>query len=84
MFDLRILENEGLLVSRSDGKHLFRGTIAVVIGDNLGSHAIGGFLQSFNSYRVCRFCMITKVVVVRVVVPCVQFCKVSFSWCLSW
>ncbi|RUM28374.1 MAG: hypothetical protein DSY42_08515 [Aquifex sp.] len=60
MFDLRILENEGLLVSRSDGNHWFRGTVAVVIGDNLGSHAIGGFLESFNSYRVCRFCMITK------------------------
>ena len=60
MFDLRILENEGLLVSRSDGNHWFRGTVAVVIGDNLGSHGIGGFLESFNSYRVCRLCMITK------------------------
>ncbi len=58
MFDLRILEYEGLLVSRTDGNHWFRGTVAVVIGDNLGSHAIGGFLESFSSYRVCRFCMI--------------------------
>ncbi len=32
----------------------------MVIADNLGSHAIGGFIESFNSFRVCRFCMITK------------------------
>lgn len=60
LFDLKILENEGILVSRSDGTHWFRGSVAVVIGDNLGSHAIGGFIESFNSFRVCRFCMITK------------------------
>jgi len=32
----------------------------VVTGDNLGSYAIGGFIESFNSFRVCRFCMITR------------------------
>ena len=35
-------------------------TIFVVTGNNLGSHYIGGFLESFSGFRICRFCMATK------------------------
>ncbi len=59
--DLKILETEGLFVP-SMGRHI-RGTVTGVVADNLGSHFIGGFRESFNgsaSSRPCRFCMISK------------------------
>ena len=43
-------------------RHLY-GTVAVWLGDNLGSHAIGGFLESFSgsaTSRLCRFCNGTR------------------------
>lgn len=39
---------------------IFRGSIGPFSGDNLGSHLIGGYLESFNSLRICRICMATK------------------------
>lgn len=60
LFDLKVLENEGIFVTKKDGIHWFKGSIAVVLGDNLGSHAMGGFIECFTSYRICRFCMMTK------------------------
>lgn len=35
----------------------FNGTIGQCLADNLGSHYLGGFMEGFNSYRRCRFCM---------------------------
>ena len=35
----------------------FHGSIGPVSSDNLGAHGIGGFIESFNSTRVCRICM---------------------------
>ena len=56
--DLKILENEGILVETPDGQVCLKGS--VVVGDNLGSHSLGGFLENFNSHTFCRFCCSTK------------------------
>lgn len=50
-----ILEEFGIAVDMPDGKYVFKGSLVAVVGDNLGSNAIGGFLESFNTLRVCRF-----------------------------
>jgi len=41
------------------GKQLytFRGTLALVVGDNLGSQYIGGYKQLASALRKCRYCM---------------------------
>ena len=38
----------------------FHGTIGPLSSDNLGAHCIGGFVESFNSLRICRVCMGTS------------------------
>lgn len=58
--DLKTLEDEGILVQISGRNHRFRGSVTVVVADNLGSHSIGGFQESFNCLRNCRFCMVTR------------------------
>lgn len=39
-----------------------KGSTAFIIGDNLGSHTIGGFTENFSSSTgyICRFCETTK------------------------
>lgn len=39
---------------------VFRGSIGPFCSDNLGAHAIGGFIESFSSLRICRVCMATS------------------------
>lgn len=58
--DLQHLEAEGIHIERPDGQLTLRGTIIAVIGDNLGMHSLGGFMESFNVRRPCRFCSIEK------------------------
>lgn len=58
--DLAALEESGIIVTSNSGvKHKFEVRVATLSGDNLSSHAIGGFRQCFSSGRICRFCMIT-------------------------
>ena len=47
--DLKILETP-------DGQVCLKGPMVAVVGDNLGSHSLGGFLENFNSHKFCRFC----------------------------
>jgi len=57
--DLRKLEADGVTIV-IDGKCLtVKGTVVTVAGDNLTSHALGGFSTNFSSGRVCRHCMVT-------------------------
>jgi hypothetical protein len=59
--DLKILENQGVELQCKDGSAaLFKGSVNVVIADNLAAHEIGGYIESFNSLRTCRFCNVTK------------------------
>lgn len=55
VYDLKKLEEVGVLV---DDQYV-QGTLAMIMGDNLGSHGIGGFVENFSSCsHVCRFCLI--------------------------
>lgn len=52
--DLKKIEQIGVLV---DDK-LVKGTVAMITGDNLGSHCIGGFVENFSAcIFVCRYCL---------------------------
>ncbi|XP_077484491.1 uncharacterized protein LOC144094406 [Amblyomma americanum] len=51
--DIHSLESDGVFVNESRVK----GSIFVFTGDNLSTHRIGGFQQSFSHGRIRRFCM---------------------------
>lgn len=53
--DLGSLEEDGLYIP-SLGRQV-KGTVSSVIADNLGAHSIGGFVGSFSSSYVCRWCL---------------------------
>ena len=56
--DLKDLEQTG--IELETGKSL-RGTLCCITGDNLGSHALGGFSENFSTVQhFCRYCLITK------------------------
>lgn len=54
--DLKELELNGTVINNETVK----GAVCCVVGDNLGSHCIGGFLEGFNSEYMCRYCLITN------------------------
>ena len=58
--DVKEIEEKGLdIICRNNIKHV-KGSIIFIAGDNLGSHTIGGFLESFSTpNHWCRFCLIT-------------------------
>jgi hypothetical protein len=55
--DIQILETEGLTLHFNGALYKLKGSIATVSGDNLASHQIGGFRQSFSSGKCCRYCL---------------------------
>ena len=55
--DLKILENEGVDLGFTE--HI-RGGILCIMGDNLGSHWVGGFCTNFNGAYFCRYCNVTR------------------------
>lgn len=50
---------QGFTFSTSGGCVTLYGSLVSVSGDNLGSHAIGGFKGSCTALRPCRHCMVT-------------------------
>ena len=57
--DLQEIERDGITIN---GNENMKGSVAFIIGDNLGSHMIGGYTENFScstSY-ICRFCETTK------------------------
>jgi hypothetical protein len=56
--DIKELELNGVDVELDGKKRNFKATVSVFIGDNKGSNAIGGFVESFSSKveNFCRFC----------------------------
>ena len=54
--DLKFLENCGIYVDALGST--LKGSIAVIVADNLGAHSLGGFVQSFgpNVQYMCHFC----------------------------
>ncbi|XP_076324162.1 uncharacterized protein LOC143232498 [Tachypleus tridentatus] len=58
MTDLLDLEANGVDLGRFGN---CKGSVAFVLGDNLGSHMIGGFVENFSSVsHNCRYCLISK------------------------
>ena len=56
--DIKALESSGIDLGVGT---LVRGSVLCILGDNLGSHLIGGFSTNFGSMNyMCRFCTITK------------------------
>ena len=55
--DLRFLEQTGLKL-KVKGEQLVKGSLCAIVGDNLGSHGIGGFSEGFNHKYFCRFCLL--------------------------
>ena len=59
--DLVKLETEGTVLQFETRSHFFRGTISMVVADNLAAHALGGFFCNFSTVnRFCRFCCCTQ------------------------
>ena len=58
--DLKTLEEVGVSVVVNGISLNFFGTVSIFIADNLACHEVGGYLESFSSYKSCRFCNATK------------------------
>ena len=58
--DLMELEANGIVVNGIPGP--LKGSLTFVSADNLGSHSLGGFLESFGPHviRCCRTCLVTN------------------------
>lgn len=54
---LKKLTTDGFTVTVDETEHTFHAALATLSGDNLSAHMIGGFTMSFNSGRICRYCM---------------------------
>ena len=61
--DIKVLESEGVEIEIEGTKHRICGSVVTFSGDNLTSHAVGGFSTCFSSGRVCRQCLVTKLTV---------------------
>jgi len=53
------MQENGFDVNTYSGKKKIFGSLALVVGDNPASSAIGGFKESSSAYRPCRHCMAT-------------------------
>jgi hypothetical protein len=61
LLDLKHLETVGVSYSFGGENKIIKGSLATTLGDNLGSHAIGGFLENFSTTPFfCRYCLITR------------------------
>ena len=59
--DLKSLEINRILVNFDGLLHHFKGTLSMVVADNLAAHALGGLFCNFSTVqKCCRFCYITQ------------------------
>lgn len=58
--DLKDIESTGIRINDGEDQKHVNGTVFSVLGDNLGSHGIGGFIENFTSNFFCRYCLITS------------------------
>ena len=65
-------------------EYTFRGTLALVSGDNLASHYLGGYKSLSSALRKCRHCMaVTANMATEVILYCVIYtCSYQSHWCL--
>ena len=57
--DLKRLASHGFTVTVDQKEHTIFAGLATLSCDNLSAHMLGGFKMSFNSGRICRYCMAT-------------------------
>ena len=58
---MKNFEINGISVSFDGLLHHFKGTLSMIVADNLAAHALGGFFCNFSTVqKFCRFCNITK------------------------
>ena len=58
--DLKSLESHGISVEWNGTVKTLKGSVALVVGDNLGIHELAGYFCSFHgTNRICRFCHAT-------------------------
>lgn len=55
--DLKLLASTGIQVDIDGIPTTLLGGLATISCDNLSAHSLGGFSCSFNTGRICRFCM---------------------------
>jgi hypothetical protein len=55
--DMKTLETEGIMIKFAGMDTVLKGSIATISADNLASHQIGGFRQTFSSGKICRYCL---------------------------
>lgn len=56
--DLKEIETVGIELAPNE---FMKGSLVFITGDNLGSHALGGFTENFSkSQYFCRYCLVTK------------------------
>lgn len=58
--ELSFLEMEGItiVIANEERRVFFR--LGLILGDNLGYHAIAGFMESFRANFFCRFCKLHR------------------------
>ena len=58
--DLKILASQGITMQIGGKERTYHGALIAFLADNLASHMLGGFKESFSfALRICRTCMIT-------------------------
>ena len=58
--ELSILETVGVTYRKQNATRTVKCVLAMIVGDNKGSHQIGGYFTSFfNTSRICRSCHAT-------------------------
>ena len=59
--DLKKLETGFEIEGDFSGRYTVKGSVVFIVGDNLGSHCIGGFTENFStSEYFCRYCHISR------------------------
>jgi len=58
--ELNFLEQVGITIIVNGNLHKINFVLGLVLGDNLGLHAICGFLESFRANYTCRFCKLHR------------------------
>ncbi|KAI2644731.1 RecBCD enzyme subunit RecC [Labeo rohita] len=56
--DLKELEQSGITLEMGQ---TVKAVVTAIVGDNLGSHSLGGFIENFSkSKNFCRYCLINR------------------------
>lgn len=76
--DVKELEENGIVTSSGD---IVCATIVAIVGDNLGSHCIGGYSQNFSTAKYCcRYCLVERSELQNVSSPVAQLILIRWQW----